>query len=305
MPTSDAVILPAGVRPVSYRMTLEPDLETFTFQGEETVEIEVLEPTSSVTLNSMEIDIQSCRLDLGDGNTATPEDTVFDESRGTVTFKFGSTIPLGAAQLEVRFTGELNDKLRGFYRSHYTDEGGRERYLATTQFEATDARRAFPCWDEPALKATFDVTLVVPSELVVLSNMPVESETEAKPGVKAVHFGDTPVMSTYLLAFVVGDLAAVEERADSGTLVRVWATRGKEEQGRYALETSLKLLDYLNDYFGIPYPLPKLDHIAIPDFAGRSHGELGCHHLSGGCPAGRAGAQLGDYSSEGGHDRRS
>ena len=267
MPKSDAVILPGNVRPVRYRLTLEPDLAEFTFRGEETVDIEVLEPTSAITLNCVEIDVQSCRLTLSDGTVVSPQDTVFDESQETVGFDFSSAIPSGSAQLDIWFTGELNDKLRGFYRSHYTDVEGRERYLATTQFEATDARRAFPCWDEPALKAIFEVTLVVPSELVAVSNMPVASETQVRPGFKAVRFAETPVMSTYLLAFVVGDLAAIEQRADGGTLVRVWATRGKEEQGRYALETSAKLLAYFNDYFGIPYPLPKLDHLAIPDFA--------------------------------------
>ena len=267
MSRSDAVILPGNVRPVRYRLTLEPDLAEFTFRGEETVDIEVLEPTSAITLNCVEIDVQSCRLTLGDGTVVSPRDTVFDESRETVGFDFSPAIPPGSAQLDIRFTGELNDKLRGFYRSHYTDVEGRERYLATTQFEATDARRAFPCWDEPALKAVFEVTLVVPSELVAVSNMPVAGETQARPGFKAVRFAETPVMSTYLLAFVVGDLAAIEQRADGGTLVRVWATRGKEEQGRYALETSARLLAYFNDYFGIPYPLPKLDHLAIPDFA--------------------------------------
>ena len=267
MRKSDAVILPANVRPVKYHLTLEPNLEDSTFRGEDTVDIEVLEPTVDITLNCVEIDIQSCRLTLGDGAAMSPNDTVFDESQETATFKFDATIPAGPAQLDIWFTGELNDKLRGFYRSHYTDAGGQERYLATTQFEPTDARRAFPCWDEPALKATFEVTLVVPSDLVAVSNMPVVSETEARSGIKAVRFAETPVMSTYLLAFVVGDLASVEQRADSGTLIRVWATSGKEEQGRYALETSAKLLAYFNDYFGIPFPLPKLDHLAIPDFA--------------------------------------
>ena len=184
---------------------------------------------------------------------------------------FDSEIPTGPATLELTFTGELNDRLRGFYRSHYTDIDGHERYLATTQFEATDARRAFPCWDEPAVKAAFKVTLVVPGDLVAVSNMPVVSEEvapSASPAsLKVVRFSETPVMSTYLLAFVVGDLTSVEQRTDGGTLMRVWTTRGKQEQGRFALETAVDLLDYFDDYFGIRYPLPKLDHIAIPDFA--------------------------------------
>ena len=142
-----------------------------------------------------------------------------------------------------------------------------ERNMAATQFEATDARRAFPCWDEPAAKATFELTLRIPSELTAVSNTMPEAETPAKEGTKEILFAPTPKMSTYLLAFIVGDLAAVEERAPNGTLVRIWATRGKEEQGRFALETAVDLLTYLDFYFGIPYPLEKLDHLALPDFA--------------------------------------
>ena len=267
MPDSNEVILPGAVRPVKYQLTLEPDLDTFTFRGEEVVEVEVVESTSEITLNCVEIAVQSCGLSGADGQTSTPRETVFDESQETVTFRFDSPIAPGRRQLSIQFTGELNDKLRGFYRSHYTGVDGEEQYMATTQFEPTDARRAFPCWDEPAVKATFDVTLVVPSNLAAVSNMPVASETEIRPGVREVRFEETPVMSTYLLAFIVGDLAVIEQSADDGTLIRVWATRGKEEQGRFALETSRKLLAYFNDYFGISYPLPKLDHIAIPDFA--------------------------------------
>ena len=227
----------------------------------------MIEPTTSITLNAIELDIRSCVLTTDGGESKSPLSTTLDEKAETATFQFAERIPAGRASLEIDFTGELNDRLRGFYRSRYTDADGSERYLATTQFEATDARRAFPCWDEPAAKATFDITLVVPADLQAVSNMPVESETETGPGLKTVRFQQTPVMSTYLVAFVVGDITCVERRADGGTLVRIWATRGKEEQCRFALDVSVDLLSYFNDYFGIPYPLPKLDHIAIPDFA--------------------------------------
>ena len=144
---------------------------------------------------------------------------------------------------------------------------GEERHLATTQFEATDARRAFPCWDEPSMKASFVVTLVVPAELEAVSNTMPAEESAMDGGLRRVRFEETPVMSTYLLAFIVGDIKCVERRADDGTLVRVWATSGKENLGEFAAETSVRLLSFFNDYFGVPYPLPKLDHIAIPDFA--------------------------------------
>ena len=267
MAKSHAVSLPADVRPVEYRLTLEPDLSAFTFKGTETVAIEVLSPTSRLVLNCIEIVVQSCRLTREGGTDLPAADIEYDASEETVTFTFGSELEPGPAGLHLEFTGELNDKLRGFYRSQYKGMDGEERFLATTQLEATDARRAFPCWDEPGLKAVFDVTLVVPSDLTAISNMPVASDMEVRPGVKAVRYDKTPIVSTYLLAFIVGDLDSIEHRDAGGTLHRVWTTRGKVEQGRFALETSVRLLEYLNDYFGIPYPLPKLDHIAIPDFA--------------------------------------
>nr|MCS5669465.1 M1 family metallopeptidase [Dehalococcoidia bacterium] len=180
---------------------------------------------------------------------------------------FGETIQPGDARLEMVFTGELNDKLIGFYRSEYTSQDGETRYLATTQFEPTDARRAFPCWDEPAKKATFEVTLVFSDEYQAVSNTPVVEEAVPGPGLKSVRFAETPIMSTYLLVFIVGNLTSIEERAAGGTTVGVWTTPGKEDQASFALDTSVKLLSYFNEYFGIPYPLPKLDHIAIPDFA--------------------------------------
>ena len=266
---SNEVKLPSNVSPSRYLLTLEPNLDDFTFRGEELVYIDVREPTSTIVLNCIEIAIQSCRLSLEDGSTLDPVETRFDEEAETVVFRFENNVPSGPARLDLEFTGELNDKLKGFYRSHYkAHDTNEEKALATTQFESTDARRAFPCWDEPALKAKFRVVLVVPSDMVAVSNMPVVSESEdVATGTKRVEFDETPVMSTYLLAFVVGDLKSIEQRASGGTLIRVWTTAGKEEQGRLALDVSAKLLAYFNDYFGIPYPLDKLDHLAIPDFA--------------------------------------
>ena len=266
MPSADAVVLPDNVIPRHYTLTLQPDLEQFTFLGEETIVVEVAAPTSQISLNSDEIEIQSVTL-TRDGATVPTSGISYDKERETVTLEFGESIPACTATLDIRFTGELNDKLRGFYRSQYTNVEGETAYLATTQFEATDARRAFPCWDEPARKATFSVTLIVPEAMVAVSNTPIVEESAPGPGLKAVRFAQTPVMSTYLLAFIVGDLVAIEKEAANDTRVAVWTTRGKEEHGRFALDTSVKLLSFFNDYFGIPYPLEKLDHIAIPDFA--------------------------------------
>ena len=260
-------MLPTHVRPSAYDLTLEPDLENFTFRGEVGIDITIREATSEIVMNADEIEIQEARFTLADGSSLEPCCIDFDKEEETVTLGFDEELSHGEARLRLKFTGELNDKLRGFYRSRYTDADGSEKYLATTQLEATDARRAFPCWDEPAIKATFKVTLVIPSELVAVSNMSIVRESEVEPGLKRLEFGETPIMSTYLLAFIIGELGCVERTADDGTIVRVYTTRGKEEQGRFALDVSVDLLGYFNDYFGIPYPLEKMDHIAIPDFA--------------------------------------
>ena len=267
MATATTYRLSTDVQPLKYDITLVPDLTNFTFRGEQTVDVAIAAPTQSISVNATELDIAHVQLTLAGGAIVYPTDVQANEEAETVTFTFGEEIPAGNAALNMHFTGTLNDQLRGFYRSRYPGPDGQDRYLAATQFEATDARRAFPCWDDPAVKAVFQVTLVVPEELVAISNTPTEAETTLGDGTKAVRFGTSPTMSTYLLAFIVGDMSCVEAAAASGTLIRVWTTRGKEAQGQFALENSVRLLDYYNDYFGIPYPLPKLDHIAVPDFA--------------------------------------
>lgn len=266
MPASNAVVLPETARPSKYRIKLQPDLKNFTFDGEQSVDLLILEATSTIVLNSIDLEISNTTLHAN-GTTLTSKSVTIDKDAETATLDFGETIQPGDARLEMVFTGELNDKLMGFYRSEYTSQDGETRYLATTQFEPTDARRAFPCWDEPAKKATFEVTLVFSDEYQAVSNTPVVEEAVPGPGLKSVRFAETPIMSTYLLVFIVGNLTSIKERADGGTTVGVWTTPGKEDQASFALDTSVKLLSYFNEYFGIPYPLPKLDHIAIPDFA--------------------------------------
>ena len=267
MATDKSHRLPGSVKPVRYRLTLTPNLGDFTFVGEAAIDLQVMDPTASITLNASELDITAANLTLADGSTLQAESIDLNEEAETATLVFPSTLHPLPSTLHLTFQGLLNDQLRGFYRSQYTAADGQQRFLASTQFEATDARRAFPCWDEPAIKATFQVTLNVPDHLAAISNLPIESETPRGDGTRAVRFAESPRMSTYLLALLVGDLTSVEARAPGGTLVRVWTTRDKEEQGRFALESAVDLLGYFNDYFGIPYPLPKLDHVAVPDFA--------------------------------------
>ncbi len=275
MPSAEAIVLPENVKPIKYCLTLHPELETFTFAGEQTIDVSIQVPTARVVLNAAELEIT--RVCLKQAGLSIPAQSIsLNAETETATLDFGRVLSPGPAQLEMKFTGTLNDRLVGFYRSEYQDTEGRTRHLATTQFEATDARRAFPCWDEPAQKAVFAVRLVFDDSLEAVSNTPIVEESVPGPGLKSVRFGETPIMSTYLLAFVIGDLVSVEAEAVNGTKIGVWTTRGKESQAGFALDTSVKLLGYFNEYFGIPYPLPKLDHLAIPDFAAGAMENWGC-----------------------------
>ena len=258
------VRLPVHVIPERYEIFLKPDLKKFTFEGEETIFVKINKSAKQLILHSAEIEIQN--VEFVHGKSTLVGKISLDEKAETATFKFSKSIPTGKGQLKIKFTGILNDKMRGFYRSKYL-HNGKEKYLATTQFESTDARRAFPSFDEPSNKAIFDVTLMVPKGLTAISNT-LESEiSEHESGYQIVKFAPTPRMSTYLLAFVVGDFEYIEGKTQDGTLVRVFTTPGKKDQAQFALSVAIKSLEFYNNYFGIDYPLPVLDMIAIPDFA--------------------------------------
>lgn len=192
----------------------------------------------------------------------------YDEKTQVSKIDFEDAIEAGSkAQLEIKFAGQLNDKMAGFYRSTFKKADGSEGILATTQMEATDARRAFPCWDEPALKAKFTVTLIADKHLTCLSNMDVASETDTGTGKKAVKFNVSPAMSTYLTAFIIGELNYIETK-EFRVPVRVYAVDGQDiEHGRFSLELAAKTLAFYEKVFGIDFPLPKMDQVAIPDFA--------------------------------------
>ncbi|ELK01597.1 Puromycin-sensitive aminopeptidase, partial [Pteropus alecto] len=229
----------------------------------------VRQATNQIVMNCADIDIITASyVPEGDEEIHATGFNYQNEDE-KVTLSFPSTLQPGTGTLKIDFVGELNDKMKGFYRSKYTTPSGEVRYAAVTQFEATDARRAFPCWDEPAIKATFDISLVVPKDRVALSNMVCMC---SKPypddeNVVEVKFARTPVMSTYLVAFVVGEYDFVETRSKDGVCVRVYTPVGKAEQGKFALEVAAKTLPFYKDYFNVPYPLPKIDLIAIADFA--------------------------------------
>ncbi|XP_066991681.2 puromycin-sensitive aminopeptidase isoform X2 [Anabrus simplex] len=261
--------LPKTVVPTHYDLHLKPDLKTFVFEGKVTVNIQVKCTTETVVLNALDLVIKNVEYTTASGCCHKPSSTYLSVEDETFTLTFPEPIPTGEGSLMFEFTGEINDKMKGFYRSKYSSPEGEERYAGVTQFEATDARRCFPCWDEPAIKATFDITLVVPESKVALSNMPVVSETPdiSNPGLRIVKFDTTPIMSTYLVAVVVGEYDYLEDRSKDGVLVRVYTPVGKKEQGRFALEVATKVLPYYKDYFQIAYPLPKIDLIAIADFS--------------------------------------
>ncbi len=191
-------------------------------------------------------------------------------------FTLSRPVGPGRGQLRCSFAGVLNDKLRGFYRSTYVDHDGATRTIATSQMESTDARRAFPCFDEPDRKAVFEVTLVIGDDMVAFSNSPVVGESEAGPGRKAVRFAPTMVMSSYLVALIVGPLEATAPRDVDGVPVRVVHVPGKAHLARFALDIAEHALRFFSEYFAIAYPADKLDLVAIPDFAFGAMENLGC-----------------------------
>ena len=253
--------LPHHVHPSAYRIALAPDLRSFTFTGSVEIDATVVEPTTEIVLNAADLEIRSARVDAAEVSFRLDEDAeqltlTLDEEHGR-----------GDCLIEIEFDGEINDQLHGFYRSVYVDEAGTEHVIATTQFESTDARRAFPCFDEPEFKATFTPTLIVDDTLAAISNGSIVEEEPLGDGRRRVSFAPTMRMSTYLVAFVVGPLEATRAVDVDGTPLRVAHVPGKEALTPFALESGAHSLRFFTEYFGIPYPGDKLDLIALPDFA--------------------------------------
>ena len=252
----------AGVIPINYELMFEPLFHNFKFNGEEIITLNLSKPTNSIKIDAAELSIKESHIIQG-GKIISSESSL-NEKDEKLTIKLAKKIK-GKAKLSIKFTGTLNDRLLGFYKSQYKDRKGKTKYLATTQFEAADARRAFPCWDEPAVKATFDVSLLVDKHLDAISNMPVISKK--KTGTKILHkFGRTPIMSTYLLYLGVGEFEYLHGKLRN-IKIRIVTTKGNKNKGKLSLDFTKKFLGEYEKYFGIRYPLPKLDMIAIPDFA--------------------------------------
>jgi aminopeptidase N len=252
--------LPKDVVPTDYAVRIVPDIDKLTFAGTETVKLNVRRHVRQLVLNALELKIEAASID---GNELPRSAIKIDTKSELLTLALPSELPTGEHTLALRFAGIINQQGQGLFYMRYQEQGtGARKIMLGSQFEATDARRFFPCWDEPVFRARFQLTAVLPENWLAVSNMPVESEDKIAGG-KEVRFAATPPMSSYLNVFVAGELESIESRSGP-TQLRVIATKGKAEMGRYALEATGQILRYYNDYFGVAYPLPKLDQIALP-----------------------------------------
>src|SRR5258708_5427741 len=252
--------LPQDVIPDHYTLVLTPDLKKATFAGDEVIEVHLTKASHSITLNAAELEFQNVTVEQG-GNSQEAKSS-FDPVKEQVTLTVANQLAAGPTTLRITFTGILNDKLRGFYLAKT-----KLRNYATTQLENTDARRAFPSFDEPAFKATFDITLIVDKGDTAFSNGRQLSDTPGPgPDKHTVKFATTAKMSTYLVAMVVGDLVCQSGEVD-GTPLRVCATPDKAPLLGFSLEATKNIVHFYNQYYGIKYPYGKLDQLGIPDFS--------------------------------------
>ena len=252
--------LPKQVVPTDYAVRIVPKIDQFSFTGTETIKVSVHAAVRQIVLNSLELEITAASID---GKPLPKSSIQLDRKQELLALALPNELATGEHTVALAFTGKINEQGSGLFYASYQEQGsGAKKVMLGTQFEPTDARRFFPCWDEPSFRARFQLTAVVPENWLAVSNMPVASETRVDHG-KEVRFAATPLMSSYLNVFVAGELDLIETQS-KGVQLRVITTKGKAEWGRYALESSAKLLDYYNDYFGVPYPLPKLDQIAVP-----------------------------------------
>ncbi|XP_074565090.1 aminopeptidase M1-B-like [Curcuma longa] len=263
--------LPKFAIPRSYNLSISVDFSNFTFLGVIEITIDIVSPTKYLVLNVADLVIEQSSIwfssDILGGNGEElkhPSSIIEVEDDEILILGFDGLLPIGKGILSIQYSGIINDGSSGFYRSTY-EQNGETQTMALTQFQPTDARRCFPCWDEPAFKATFKIALEVPSNLVALSNMPVINEKD-NGIVKTIYFQESPIMSTYLVAFVVGSLDYIETYSFDGLKIRVYARVGKSNQGKFALDLTTKTLDLLKGYFSIPYGLPKLDMVVVPNF---------------------------------------
>jgi aminopeptidase N len=266
---SAAQRLPQTVVPDSYKLVFAPDFSNNTFEGEETIQVRLQEASSAIVLNAAEIEFHE--VTVTSLSKTEQAKVLLDQDRQTATFSLAKPLTAGPATLHIRYTGMLNDQLRGFYLGK--DDQGRK--YAATQLEDTDARRAFPCFDEPAYKATFDLTVVADEGLTAISNGRILSDTPGPGHKHTVHFATSPKMSSYLVALVVGKFEYVQGSAD-GIPIRVYASPGKKALSQFALEAAEYNLHFYDTYFGIKYPYGKLDLVGLTDFSAGAMENTGC-----------------------------
>ncbi|XP_077505245.1 uncharacterized protein LOC144115007 [Amblyomma americanum] len=260
--------LPAHVVPIHYDLQIQPFLDSHTFQGQVDIQVELLKPVKSVHVHARSLNITSAFMTDESTKMMVPLSSMFfHEPNEFYVMQLGNTADVGTYSLHYEFKGVLSRDLRGFYLSSYPVGANETRYLATTQFEPTDARKAFPCFDEPRFKATFSIKIIHDPGYIAISNMPVMGKEITTTGLQVTQFQRTVKMTTYLVALIVCDFHNISGNSSNGVEVKVFAREGEIDKAHYALEASLKILTYFEEYFGIKYPLPKLDLIAIPDFS--------------------------------------
>ena len=233
------------ITPINYKLTFEPNLTKFTFTGTETITANCKKATNIITMDCAEIKITSCVVKSK--KTTIKSSTKTNEKKEELQIKLSEKVK-GKISIDIEFQGILNDRLLGFYRSQYV-QNGKTKYLATTQFEAADARRAFPCWDEPKAKATFDISIIADNKFTAISNMPVKSKK--KIGNKTLYsFSKTPVVSTYLIYLGVGEFEYLTGKIGK-IQIRVVTTKGNKSKGKFSLELGKKLLTSYTSEMGM------------------------------------------------------
>lgn len=252
------------MEPISYDIKLTPNLETFTFTGSENIAVNVVSATTEIKLHAKELYCSSATFTGADGKSSEAVEINTHLADTVLTLVFPAALSEGEGTLGLIFTGEINNQMAGFYRSQYDDATGAKKWMGSTQFESLDARRAFPCWDEPARKACFTLTLTVPKDTCALSNMPEASNTVTPDGAsRVVSFLPTPKMSTYLLCWCMGEFDHVSALTKGGVMCKVYTPPGRAETGRFALDVAVRTLELYDDFFRVPYPLPKLDMVRL------------------------------------------
>nr|AVD96941.1 putative APN-5 [Nilaparvata lugens] len=257
--------LPTVVRPKSYKIHIKPSLEKFTFLVIESINVLINDPVDRITVNSVGLKYSKVELQHSNGDVFTPETKLSVEDE-TLSLFFPNPLATGSATVSFECSGTLNDDTKGFYRSSLRND--KSKYMAITQFESTYARMCFPCWDEPLIKAVFDITITAPKGCTAVSNMPVKDEVVESNGERTMIFETTPLMSTYLVAMCVGEYEYIESQTSDGVTLRLYTEPGLVNQGSFALEFTAKVLAFYKDYFGISYTLPKLDLMAAANFVG-------------------------------------